>query len=97
MIAGSFGVENLTASVERFDRVTRTFTEVGAFGAPRLGHAATKLRDGRVLITGGDTGEPSHWDGTMIAELYDPLTHEIRTVADMPGGVREAHGGHRPP
>jgi N-acetylneuraminic acid mutarotase len=53
---------------------------------PRLGHTATLLADGRVLVTGGanpgDTG--------FAAELYDPVTGRWRAIGDM----IQARSGH---
>jgi hypothetical protein len=50
---------------ELYDPVAGVFTTAGNTNAPRWGHTATLLEDGKVLITGGDT--PS-------AELFDPAT-----------------------
>jgi hypothetical protein len=46
---------------------TRTFTATGSMTAARLGHDATLLADGRVLVTGGDDAS-----GMLAsAELYE--------------------------
>lgn len=48
---------------------------------PRFGHTATKLQDGRVLITGGLNGSStSSLDG---AELYDPASNTWASAASM--------------
>ena len=50
---------------ELFDPIAGTWSFTGATKSPRLGHTATLLSDGRVLVTGG---------GDRSAELYDPAT-----------------------
>jgi hypothetical protein len=47
-----------------------TFTATGDMTTARVGHTASLLRDGRVLIVGGDkTGKKS--------EVYDPATGRL--------------------
>lgn len=41
-------------------------SSVGNLNAPRVGHTATLLSDGRVLITGG-------YSAVNSTELYDPI------------------------
>ncbi len=56
------------------------FVPTGNLNAPRIGHAATLLNDGRVLIPGG-----SRVDETPInsAELYDPTAGTFYPTANM--------------
>jgi hypothetical protein len=64
------------------------FVATGAMSVPRVGHSATALLNGQVLIAGGaptlvargvdDSG--SAWD---TAELYDPETGHFHTVGRM--------------
>src|SRR5438477_2406672 len=51
---------------------------VGPLAVPRMGHAATALADGRVLITGGRDGA-----GTIVAtaEVFDPANQTSSVVA----------------
>jgi len=74
MVAG--GINSAGAveqTVELYDPVTNKWSRTGDMKTARRGHAATLLRDGRVLITGG-------YDGTAAttalnkAETYDPAT-----------------------
>lgn len=67
------------ASAELFDPATGLFTLIGSMGTPRLGHSATQLADGRVLITGGsDQTGTSH--PTAAAEIFDPATNAFSSV-----------------
>ena len=49
----------------------------------RVGHTATLLNDGRVLVVGGDEATPA-------AEVYDPETNSWR-LTPQPFGVRVDH------
>lgn len=73
---------------ELFDPGKRTFTPGPALLRSRVGHTATLLLDGRVLIAGGwpDEGEAE----LSSAELYDPGTETIRATGSMAIG----RGGH---
>jgi Galactose oxidase, central domain len=71
LIAGGYngeGPDSITgtfSSVELYDPGTRIFRTIGHMMSPRDAHTATLLRDGRVLIAGGGTGNSS-------AELFVP-------------------------
>ena len=55
----------------------------------RTSHAATRLADGRVLLTGGQTN--SDGDGTNTAELFDPATQTFTSVTAV---MTSPRGGH---
>ncbi|MCA1639707.1 MAG: kelch-like protein, partial [Acidobacteria bacterium] len=69
--SGKFSPEATLSNAEIFDRRTGTFASTGNMTVRRYGHAATRLADGRILITGGSTGR--EWkDRTASAETFDP-------------------------
>jgi len=51
------------------------WTATGSMRTPRAGHAATLLRDGRVLVAGGS--------GRDTSELYDPIAGTWTATGDM--------------
>ena len=75
-----------SATAELYDPATNVFTRVGALTIPRVGHTATPLPDGRVLIVGGW----SNGNTVASAELYDPATRAFVATGQM-GTPR---GGH---
>lgn len=64
------------------DRIT--IRESGVLGAPRAGHRAVALPDGRVLIVGGREFTP---DGSSVypraIEIYDPNTRTFSTTGQL--------------
>ncbi len=60
-----------------------TFALTGSMSTERVGHTATLLRDGRVLIAGG---EP-----LPTAELYDPATGSFVPTANTMSQARTGH------
>jgi len=73
------GCERVLASTEVFDPTTRSFRLVAPMGTPRASHAAVALPDGRVLVSGGWTGQRA----TTGAEVYDPDSDRWTAVGDM--------------
>lgn len=68
--------------------LTGAFEETGLLSQARQTHAATRLADGRVLITGGVAPGGAHLDS---AEIFDPATGEFTSAGEMSVG-RLAHG-----
>jgi hypothetical protein len=79
------GVERTARANEAF---VSTWVATGAMHETRYDHAAARLSDGRVLVTGGfgDKGAV-----TASAEIYDPATNTWSPAAPMPV-ARQKHG-----
>jgi hypothetical protein len=73
-------------TADLYDPKTQTFTQSGSqMVTDRFGHAAVKLKDGRVLLVGGTEWQEGHTAIPLAsAEIYDPQTDEFhRTAGDM--------------
>ena len=78
------GTEVATAEV--WDPATEAFTPTGSMADGRVGHTATLLTDGRVLVIGGNGAG----DDAARAEVWDPATGRF-TQAGVLGGWRVGH------
>lgn len=95
LIAGGFSSATLPAralaTAELYDPIVGTFTALASrMQSRRTGHAASKLADGRVLITGGQTTD-NDANGSDTAEIYDPAT---KAFASIPAHMTSPRGGH---
>ncbi|MEO8230497.1 MAG: hypothetical protein ABI628_12150, partial [Chloroflexota bacterium] len=73
--------------IELFDPATKTFKQLAAFPEPRNGFTATALRNGKVLIAGGDTTSPDGVSASMAnAQLFDPVTGGLTATGSMSVG-----------
>jgi N-acetylneuraminic acid mutarotase len=74
LVAGGSGsgyISDLLAIAELYDPGTGSWTATGSMIEPREENTATLLRDGKVLVAGGNNRNP---DASASAELYDPGT-----------------------
>jgi N-acetylneuraminic acid mutarotase len=70
------------ADAERYHPRRRTWERLPPMRTPRGGIASVRLRDGRIVVFGGERLEPG---GTTIAEveLFDPRRRRWRALPDM--------------
>src|SRR5262249_28048151 len=64
-------------TLEAVAQTAGTFIPTGNMTAPRGGHTASLLVNGKVLITGGRS------DGSASAELFDPVTGTFSATGEM--------------
>jgi WD40 repeat protein len=79
VLGGDRGGVALSDGIERFDPNTRQWSHVGELLNGRESHTATLLRDGRILVVGGQTG----LDGGPLAELVDPASGQSRPAGSL--------------
>lgn len=72
-------------TAELFDPATKLFTLVGPMTMARVGHTATLLGDGRVLLAGGNN-DKGNGDSIEATELFDPATGLFTPASPMGGG-----------
>lgn len=73
------GCDRILNLVELYDAEARSFTSVAPMTTARAGHVAAALPDGRVLVSGGWTGQGA----TASAEIYDPAANRWTAAGEM--------------
>lgn len=69
------GQQRVLASAELYDPRTNSWSQVADLGRPRVGHTATVLPDGRVVVSGGETlAADGQRDMTPAVEIFDPAS-----------------------
>ena len=82
-------IGGVLSSAELYDPVARTFTPTGSMTVARTGQTITMLRDGRVLLTGGDQNA-GYRSQLASAEIYDPGSGAFTATGSM-STPREGH------
>src|SRR5438552_14886533 len=82
LVTRGFGLGGYLKSAEVFDPQTGTFTAVGDTHAPGLGHTATLLQNGDVLIAGGGGWINGAYTNSS-AELFVAGSDTFVPVSDM--------------
>ena len=87
LCAGGFDTHRhkTQASADIFDPAMQAFSPVpSALNTDRFGHAAALLKDGRVLIVGGQQWTVGHPSVPLAsAEVYDPRTNTFSRTGDL--------------
>ncbi|MGH9201865.1 MAG: Kelch repeat-containing protein, partial [Vicinamibacterales bacterium] len=93
-IAGGMTPDGIpTDDVAVYDPAASSFTSIGHLIGPRVGHTATLLKDGRLLVAGGtmddllnadlELFDPSSGSSTLVALMAQPRTgHAASRLAD---------------
>jgi hypothetical protein len=83
LIAG--GIDNLAvvSDAKLYDPEQQKFFPTGSMTMQRFEHEATRLRDGRVLVSGGIKTLRWPWVVVSTAELYDPQRGAFVRLPDM--------------
>jgi hypothetical protein len=96
LLSGGFArsTNPVSAATSRYDAGTGQWTPEGDMLHVRVGHTATLLRDGRVLVAGGlsccQDPDPSPEFYESTAEIYDPETDKFTAT----GSMSAARGNH---
>jgi hypothetical protein len=83
------GQSVIVSAAELYDPTSGKFSPAGFMTVQRRDHAATRLGDGRVLITGGDNANSGA--GLRTAEIYDPVTGRFSPTSASMAHPRYGH------
>lgn len=92
--------DSAQTSVEVYDPIANLWTDVPPMSVARVGHTATSLLDGRVLVVGGCSRLVFMWDGSPFtacpsaAEIFDAATSSWTPAGSIDVG-REGHTATR--
>ena len=91
LIVGGLGDASGTwmflAQAELYDPIQGVFTTTGILNTPRVGHTATLLPDGRVMVLGGN----SYGGFLATVEIYDPETGDFTLLEPLLSITRFQH------
>lgn len=89
VVGGRTDINNYSAleNVEIYDPNTSLWASAPSMSQKRIGHTATLLEDGRVLIVGGTYNNSN---GTASVDLFDPVTEQWQ--ANPP--IKQGRSGH---
>ena len=82
--------DSVYKSAEIYDSHSGRFSPAGTMGEGRQQHTATRLPDGRVLITAGYWSDGQTWRVLSAAEMFDPGTGKFSPIGSI-GTPREDH------
>lgn len=88
-LTGSETTSRAIAATEVYDPTTNAWTASGTLSEGRLGHTATRLSDGKVIVIGGTMNGGSA--ATASTEIFDPKTNTWSAGPPLPG-ARVHHG-----
>jgi hypothetical protein len=74
LVTGGFGSTGYVALEQLYDPETGTWAATGSMAWGRFEHTATLLDSGKVLVTGGSTGDSATTGFLATAEVYEPGT-----------------------
>ena len=78
LVIGGNNGSGPVGSIDRFSVSAGTFSPQAALSVPRKLHAASVLRDGRIVVTGGiGVGQGAASIPVSLTEIYDPDTNTV--------------------